>query len=150
MGTRAQFFVGNSQDLEGRKYLGTIAWDGYPDGFDAIRKWAAARTPRQFEKLVLAEISQRDDYADPATRAFPFPWTDNLFLTDYTYAFFDGKARLTCFNRGWITIKQYLRGERERERYFEGEDELPENVPAPASKKPRGPDSIMVVGVRVP
>lgn len=31
MGTHAQFFVGNPQDLEGREYLGSLAWDGYPD-----------------------------------------------------------------------------------------------------------------------
>jgi hypothetical protein len=46
MGTRAQFFVGNPQDLEHREFLGTVAWDGRPNGDcgDAVRE---AKTPDQ-------------------------------------------------------------------------------------------------------
>jgi hypothetical protein len=157
MGTRAQFFIGNPEDLERREYLGTTGWDGYPDGW--IEPLKDAKTEAEFRALVAELAGTRDDFADPKIRSFPFPWKNDLFLTDCTYAWFpkttdaaddsepgvEGKVMFTYYHRGWIEMRLYLEDEAAREAYRAGVEALPNNVPAPVSDKPKGPDSIMVV-----
>lgn len=103
MGTRACFFVGHPCDLHPRKWLGTIAFDGYPS---AIRQFVKdpACSAEAFERLVVAEIERRQDgYAATAEADpdFPFPWHEDLFLTDYVYAWFDGQVQVTSFDNGF-------------------------------------------------
>lgn len=146
MGTRAQFFIGNPQDLEGRVWLGCVAWDGYPDGDigDALKECASEA---QFREAIATIAERRDDFCDPATRSFPFPWKDDLYLTDCTYAWFDGAVQFTYFHRGFVELADYLANKSTREAYDEGPEMLPGNVAAPTSDKPRGPDSIMILSV---
>lgn len=147
MGTRAQFFINNPQDIDNRIWLGTIAWDGYPGGdCDGL---AGAASAEDFRRLVALLGSTRNDFCDPTTHSFPFPWEDDLFLTDYTYAFFDGAVQMTCFHTGWVNLADYLADEALAEAYGEGDDQLPENVPAPTGNAgaPKGPDSIMIMSV---
>lgn len=140
MGTRAQFFVGNPEDIEGRKWLGCLAFDGHPENFSDLAK---ATTPDGFEAYVGVGPGKEDDFTHPARHDYPFPWDDDLFLTDYTYAFFDGRAQVTCFHGGWRDLDT-LKGNPDP--WGDSPDELPANVPAPRreGKKP-GPDSILVV-----
>jgi len=147
MGTRAQFFVGDPQDIENREWLGCIAWDGYPDGDCNIL--AEAKNADEFRALVKQLAETRDDFCDPAKFGFPFPWKDNLFLTDCTYAFLDGETKFTYFHNGFVSINAYLSGDDEfRGSYNEGLERLPSNVPAPSGTgKAGGPDSIIVVSV---
>ena len=143
MGTRTQFFTGDPQDLEGRKWLGTLAWDGYPDGDCGVL--AAAGTEEEFLAAVAGIKAARRDFCDPAKHGFPFPWTDNLFLTDFTYAFFGGRTQVTNYARGWIGLADYLADGPAREAYDGQEERLPEDVPAPTAAWDRsGPDSIIV------
>lgn len=148
MGTRAQFFVGDPRDLENREWLGTIAWDGYPDGDCAAL--AKASSEVGFRALVKHLKDTRRDFCDPAKNDFPFPWKDDLFLTDCTYALFDGAVQYSSFHTGFIPLAEFLAADEEaREAYFERPDSLPEDVPAPSSQdKPPGPDSIMVLRPR--
>lgn len=145
MGTRAQFFIGNPMDLEGREWLGTIAWDGYPDGDCAML--AKASSDVGFRALVNHLRESRDDFCDPASHSFPFPWKGNLFLTDCTYALFDGKVHVTWFDQGFVPLADYLASEELQDKYHEQPKELPSDVPAPATKGPPGPDSIILVSV---
>lgn len=143
MGTRAQFFVGNPSDIETRKFLGTVAFDGYPDG-DCGDALMGVKDAETFEACVRHIASKRDDFADPAVRSFPFPWKDDLYLTDCTYAFFHGAVQFTAFHTGFVPLEKYRAfTEAESEAYFETEV-LPSDVPAPSGDLPKGPDSIMI------
>lgn len=144
MGTRAQFFIGNPQDVESRQWLGCVAWDGFPDEFKPL---AECKTTEEFRAAVTRLVETRDDFCNPATHGFPFPWVKDLFLTDYTYAFFDGRVQLTAYHRGWIDMIKFLNFSKdEHEDYGNGTDELPRDTPSPSEVWDRGaPDSIMVI-----
>jgi hypothetical protein len=142
MGTRAQFFIGDPQDVEGREWLGCVAWDGYPDG-DVGDTLKEVTTVEQFRQAITGLMYARDDFCDPATNSFPFPWKDDLFLTDCTYAWYDNAVQFTYFHRGFMPLKEYLALPDDHE--DEHPDKLLSNVPAPTSGKPPGPDSIMIL-----
>jgi hypothetical protein len=146
MGTRAQFFIGDPRDVERRVWLGCIAWDGYPDG--DCKMLAMAKTSDHFRQLVENLAATRDDFCDPVKHSFPFPWRNDLFLTDCTYAFFDGEVQFTYFHRGFIPLWKYSASEAARKAYHEGEEQLSEAVPAPIGEGPRGPDSIIVISAK--
>jgi hypothetical protein len=142
MGTRAQFFIGNPQDIENRQWLGCIAFDGYPDG-DCGTELANATSAEAFISGVEAIRSSRDDFTDPLVNSFPFPWRDDLFLTDYTYALFDGRTQVTCFHHGWRELSAVL-ADKSEDGPWSDNDELPSTVSAPADSGPKGPDSILI------
>lgn len=144
MGTRASFFIGNPSDVENRQWLGCLAFDAYPDG-DVGKALVGASTPDQFIAGV-ERLSAEDDFTDPLRHSFPFPWRDDLYLTDYTYAFFDGRVQVTCYNGGWRDLTPDLVA-REIDPWPDDRDELPSNVPAPSEDGPKGPDSIMIIGI---
>lgn len=138
MGTRAQFFIGNPEDLDSRRWLGCVAWDGYPDG-DCGEHLIPTATADEFEAAVRALAEKREDFTDPEIHSFPFPWDDDLFLTDYTYAIFDGCTQVTCYHGGWRRLNGDLTDA------WKGSDELPGNVKAPTGGGELGPDSIMIL-----
>jgi hypothetical protein len=137
MGTRAAFFVGNPQDLEKREWLGCIAFDGYPAGLEEL---ATVKTEQDFRDFV-GSLESRGDFATPK-RGWPFPWEDDVFVTDYTYAFFDEALRLTCFHRGWLTWEEEMKHQEEES---DIEDSLPTNIPAPKPYDRSQPDSIIII-----
>jgi hypothetical protein len=141
MGTRASFFIGDPQDIENREWLGCIAFDGFPEDDCAVL--SQATSPERFAELV-STLAARDDFCDPAKHGFPFPWTDDLFLTDYTYAYFDGEARLTSGDQGWITFSDYA-DEAKQEVYYAAPESLPGDTPAPTQWDRSAPDSIMII-----
>lgn len=147
MGTRAQFFVGHPSDLKNRAWLGTIAFDGYPDGDCGVL--VDATSEDEFRAAVVKLASERDDFCDPAKRSFPFPWKNDLYLTDCTYAWFDDAVQYTSYDRGFIPLATFLNDETAREAYYEQAAALPGDVMAPsdADGKPAGPDSIMILRV---
>lgn len=100
MGTRADFYVGRSEQAE---WLGSIAWDGYPDGLPDYLKvqtteadWRAA-VERFFR-------DDREDVTRPAD-GWPWPW-ENSLTTDYSYAFDGGMVYGTCFGHGWFLLAE--------------------------------------------
>lgn len=95
MGTRADFYVGRGADAE---WLGSIAWDGYPDD-DDISALLKKKAPTSFRKAVKAFLTKREDATLPA-QGWPWPWEDSR-TTDYAYAFDDGKVWASCFGYGW-------------------------------------------------
>lgn len=147
MGTRAQFFIGDPQDVEGREWLGCVAYDGYVGG-DCGETLSGAKTPEAFRAAVKRLQELRDDFTDPETQSFPFPWANDLFLTDYTYAFFDGRVQVTCFHSGWRDLPPTFDPKFAGENLWpEGQDELPHDVKSPAGSGPKGPDSIMILSM---
>jgi hypothetical protein len=99
VGTRADFYVGRGESAE---WLGSIAFDGYPEGVDdTIRK---AATERQYREAVEMFLASRDDATLPAM-GWPWPW-DNSRTTDYAYAFDGGTVYASCFGHGWFLAIQ--------------------------------------------
>lgn len=148
MGTRAQFFIGNPSDLETRIWLGAVAWDGYPDG-DIGDAFKGVTSVHEFREAIDKIALQRNDYCDPDKRSFPFPWKDDLYLTDCTYAWFEDAVQFTYFHSGFMPLEEYLGlTDEQREEIDDREDQLPDNVPAPTSALPPGPDSIMIFTAR--
>lgn len=99
MGTRADFYMGRGEQAE---WLGSFAWDGYPEGVpdDVL----TATTEEGFRAAVDAMLSGRQD-ATRVADGWPWPWPTSS-TTDYAYAFDVGQVFITCFGRGWVTIGQ--------------------------------------------
>lgn len=146
MGTRALFFIGHPSDLVAREWLGSIAWDGYPE--DGIGDYLLEADSEESFRAVVGKIEEdREDFSDPAVHAFP--WTDDLYLTDYTYAWFGGKAWMTCFHIGFIALDEFMAGDEEaRATYYERTEMLPANVTAPTGGPKPGLDSIIIIQAR--
>jgi hypothetical protein len=83
MGTRAQAFIGSPHDYENRRYLGSVGFDGYV--FPEML--SKARSAEEFEKIWFDEVIGRRDFCPP-DRPYPFPWADDIFVSDITLAWF--------------------------------------------------------------
>lgn len=100
MGTRADFYVGTGITAE---WLGSIAFDGYR--IDEMKKsdasssadcgacWAikAATSENDYREAVTSLLKLNDDATLPRD-GWPWPWETSR-LTDYVYAFADGKTK---------------------------------------------------------
>jgi hypothetical protein len=129
MGTRADFYIGRGLEAE---WLGSIAWDGYPDGITLTQAerdriapgWPDgghlfdATTDKEFRERLAAFFLNRDDVTLP-TMGWPWPWEDSR-TTDYAYAFHEGRVFASRFGRSWIDPRQP-----------EPEEELPKDVVFP-------------------
>ena len=136
MGTRASFWIGDPRGLEHREWLGCVAWDGYAwESGD----WALITTEVRFRDAVAVVKDARDDFADPACGGWPFPWTDDIFLTDYTYAFFDGAVHYALFHSPFMRVGEELPDDYSN-------DPSMNAVLGPSAERDRSqPDSIRVV-----
>lgn len=99
MGTRADFYVGRGEHAE---WLGSIAWDGYPDGI-AVRLLRVT-TAKKFRTELTKFLASRKDATVPSD-GWPWPWKDSG-TTDYAYAFDDGHVWASCFGRPWIDARE--------------------------------------------
>lgn len=99
MGTRADFYVGRGARAE---WLGSIAWDGYPEGID--HGILTAETEDAFRERV-SQFLTREDATLPERDGWPWPW-ETSYLTDYVYAF-DGGVFICNFDRPWQTLAEY-------------------------------------------
>ncbi len=145
MGTRAAFFIGDARDVNNRTWLGCIAWDGYPWGDCRILK--DAQNVEDFYLAVQDIKKIRDDFCDPNEKGFPFPWDNDLFLTDCVYAFFNNETYIE-YNRHWVPLKKYIEAHDTGEK-LEELNRIPDpsfyDVPAPTKYDSSAPDSITIV-----
>lgn len=95
MGTRADFYVGRGEKAE---WLGSIAWDGYPDGIP--KQILNCTGEAAFRHAVDEFMKGRDDRSLPAD-GWPWPW-DNSRTTDYAYAIDGDQVYGTYFGHGWF------------------------------------------------
>lgn len=94
MGTRADFYT-NTKDM---KWLGSIAWDGYPEGIE--KNILDSKTEEEYIKNVDSFLAGRDDKTLPE-QGWPWPW-DNSNTTDYSYSFGEDKVLASCFGSYWF------------------------------------------------
>jgi len=101
MGTRADFYVGRGKNAE---WLGSIAFDGYPDGIEpAVLN---AKTEAKFRKNV-AQFFKDCNHATLPDHGWPWPWDDSR-TTDFSYAFDGKKVHASCFGSEWFDpLKKY-------------------------------------------
>jgi hypothetical protein len=89
MGTRADFYIGHGEKA---KWLGSIAWDGYPSNIPSSIKLAIEQ--KQFEDDVISFIKKSQGTLPEM--GWPWPW-NNSKTTDYSYLFIDNKVYISCF-----------------------------------------------------
>lgn len=88
MGAMADFYVGRGA---GATWIGSIAWDGYPDGID--NSILSAKNEGEYRRAVRDFLAGRIDAMRPADG---WPWGSSGDA-DYVYAF-DGTV--WCFHSG--------------------------------------------------
>jgi hypothetical protein len=115
MGTRADFYEGRGTDAE---WLGSIAWDGYPEGLSDQPELLQATTAEGFKEAVAALLAERDDGTTP-DQGWPWPW-ENSRTTDYAYAFDSGSVWASYFGHSWFPATEQ-----------EPEDETPKDAAFP-------------------
>lgn len=95
MGTRADFYVGRGESAE---WIGSIAFDGYPEGIDnAVRQ---AVSEADYRSAVAMFFDGRRDVTLPAD-GWPWPWETSR-TTDFAYAFDGGVVWGSCFGGAWF------------------------------------------------
>lgn len=99
MGTRADFYIGRGTEAE---WLGSIAWDGYPDGLPEYL--LRMDKPENFRAGVEQFIEGREDGTKPE-QGWPWPWNDSR-TTDFAYAFDGGKVWASGFGSEWFDPTQ--------------------------------------------
>lgn len=127
MGTRADFYVGRGEQAE---WLGSVAWDGYPDNDDYDAVFASA-DERAFRSAVGALLASRDDGTMPE-HGWPWPWEDS-HATDWAYAFDGGLIYTSSFGQPWIEVGAFLALD-------DDQKEAWGNDPAPDDQKPTFPN----------
>lgn len=95
MGTRADFYVGRNPET--MEWLGSIAWDGYPDGIESAL--LRANHEPAYRAEVEAFLSKRKDATRPE-QGWPWPW-DNSHTTDFSYTYDEEKVWASCFGHAW-------------------------------------------------
>lgn len=140
MGTRADFYVGRGKDAE---WLGSIAWDGYPDGIDpAILE--ATQSERYREAV--ASFLKREDGTTPEL-GWPWPWDDSQ-TTDFAYALDGEKVHASSFGSEWCDpLDQELDWESLEDKAAEFPDMSKRSKPAQAGSRRSG---VMVISVPEP
>ncbi len=101
MGTRADFYVGRGTDAV---WLGSVAWDGYPDGFGDWPLLLASTDERQWREQVDTMLAARGDATTP-DKGWPWPWDDSG-TTDYAYAFDGDRVWGTTGARWWHAVAE--------------------------------------------
>lgn len=99
MGTRADFYVGRGEKAE---WLGSIAFDGYPEGVDKNILWAACE--QDYRNAVAALENTRSDFTKPEM-GWPWPWEDSNG-TDYAYTWEDDSVIASSFGSPWFDTKK--------------------------------------------
>jgi len=99
MGSRADFYVGRGKEAE---WLGSIAWDGYPEGIpDTILD---SQNETFYRTAVQEFVTGKRDGRLPEN-GWPWAWDDSR-TTDFAYAYDDGKVWASCFGSEWFNPRQ--------------------------------------------
>ena len=99
MGTRADFYVGRGENAE---WLGSIAWDGYPEGIP--NTILAQHNEAVYRLEVGLFLGDRNDATLPEM-GWPWPWDDSR-TTDYAYAFDDGVVYAASYGGMWFVATE--------------------------------------------
>lgn len=85
------------------KWIGSIAWDGYPKGIDVAV--LEAQSEEEYKAQLGSFLFDRDD----VTRledGWPWPW-ESSYLTDFAYAFDGERVLCSCFGTPWQVATEF-------------------------------------------
>lgn len=108
MGTRADFYIKKAEEKE-LIWLGSTAWDGYPDGMP--KELMAATTPEEYQNQVNKYFEPRKDVTLPE-RGWPWPW-ETSDTTDFAYCFHEGKVYTNNFGHGWHDAEAFQNSDKD-------------------------------------
>jgi len=83
---------------EAMEWLGSVAYDGYPDGID--KQVLGCESPEAFRHAVTVFLASREDKTLPED-GWPWPWMTSS-TTDYAYAFDEGAVHASHFGGAWF------------------------------------------------
>lgn len=123
MGTRADFYIRDICQDQFMYWLGSIGWDGYPEGID--KKILKAVDLEAFKTAVGDCLSREDGTC--AKEGWPWPWEDSN-TTDYSYVFdmTDNLVYISCFGSPFHTLKEYKKFQAAEKRYYKRLHEDPD------------------------
>lgn len=101
MPTRADLYVGEGEDAE---WLGSVPWDGYPEGID--QRVFEATTEAEYRNAVSLFLTTANNH-DGATLPFqgwPWPYRDSRG-THYAYTWLDGRVWGSSFGDPWFLVQ---------------------------------------------
>lgn len=127
-GTRADFYMGEGADAE---WLGTVLYDGYPEGIDG-RVFDAST---EFEYRTAVSVFLTGRRSDTVLPMEGWPGSvKNSGDVHYAYAFLDGRVWASNFGRPWFLVQPVCCG------YCEGFGD-PDDCKTPVVRgKPSFPD----------
>lgn len=111
MGTRADFYIGRGEEAE---WLGSIAYDGYPEGWGRYLLEHDVEDEESFREAVKALFKATESgvggghWTSPE-QGWPWPWEDSR-TTDFSYAFDpeEGRIFFSCFGYApWWPLEDY-------------------------------------------
>lgn len=100
MGTRADFYSGGT-DPATMVWLGSIAWDGYPDGLPSVLL-RHAPDEATWVLYVATFLGDRPDATLPR-QGWPWPWDDSR-VTDYAYTWTEDTVLVSNFGNEWFAV----------------------------------------------
>lgn len=123
MGTRADFYI---KDAFKMYWLGSIGWDGYPEGID---KDLLTATGLNGFKARVSNFLERED-ATLNQEGWPWPWIDSN-TTDYAYVFDVQKKQvfMAAFGGAIHTWKDDRKFDAAMKRWQKKYNEDPDNAP---------------------
>lgn len=101
MGTRADFYIGTGPTAE---WIGSISYDGYPDGRPS--KLVMATSEAAFRAEVEVLLADTESLTTRPEEGWPWPWKDSR-TTDYAYAWCTDGVRLSDFGGHWETMAEH-------------------------------------------
>lgn len=134
MPTRATFWIGDPRNLDSREWLGASNYDGYPDGYPLFEVVESAEDFR----FAIEESHKGREFVAPGN-GWPYSWQEDIFATDFTYAFFDGEIQVTCYRSGFQPWAMEMH-------WPDGNDATLWRIPAPCPYNPALPDGF----IRIP
>ena len=119
MGTRADFYIGRGEDAE---WLGSIAYDGYPEGWGIDLLEHTVGSGEDYRVAVDALLtavskSKHGGHQRWPNQGWPWPWEDSG-LTDYSYTFDPETSQILYSRFGhepWWPLEDYDNYPREEE-----------------------------------
>lgn len=101
MPTRADFYIGDGAEAE---WLGSVPWDGYPEGIDPTI--LTASTEHEYRNAVSLFLTGDDGCTLPS-EGWPWAWNDSR-TTDYAYTWMDGRVWGSNFGDPWFLVQPEL------------------------------------------
>lgn len=109
MGTRADFYKGMNPST--MQWLGSIGWDGYPQGHGHPAKHLRnSMTEAEYDLAIAGIIDDTGTAFTHPDQGWPWPWSTS-HATDYAYTWHEGFVYVSNFGSPWKEWADFLAGD---------------------------------------